>query len=473
LRFDFNQIDNIINARSIAIVGASNNPGKFGYLFAASQLSMGFTGQVYLVNPREKEIMGREAFPDLPSLPQPPDLVYVTVPARLSMGVLSDCVASGVKGVVLMASGFREMGESGLELEHKALDLAAEGGFRIIGPNCFGIYNPRNHLTLLPGYDFSTVPGDVAFISQSGGFSAHVARLGGSLGIRFSAVISYGNAADLDETDLLRYFTLDDRTGIITGYLEGVRNGNEFVEALKGAAASKPVVLWKVGKGKSAGRAVTSHTGSLAGSSEIWESLMRQCGVIEASGVEELCDVVLALKSMGRNPGRRLLISGGGGGLGTYGTDLAEEAGLEVPPLAGETLSRMEEALGRAGAVAGNPMDIGAPLIPLPTFESAVRSAAINPTTDILVFDLAVNFAHGLAGEEGLDAAADVLIESGRRSGKPVAVALYSRSCDPGDLTFEEILRRLRATLLDAGVAVFPSMKRAIRAISLINNHPV
>ena len=469
MRFDFNQIDKIINARTIAIVGASNNPGKFGYVLPLSQISMGFTGRMYLVNPREKEIMGNKAFPDIRSLPEVPDLVFLTVPAHLSMDVLSECAGTGVKGVIMIASGFGEIGESGRRLEAEALELAREGGFRIIGPNCFGIYNPRNHLTLLPGFDFSTVPGNVAFISQSGGFSAHVARLGGSLRIRFSAVISYGNAADLDETDLLRYFTLDDQTGIISGYLEGVRNGNEFVGALKEAAASKPVVLWKVGKSKSAGRAVVSHTGSLAGSSEIWDSLMRQCGVIEASGVEELCDVVVALKSMGRNPGRRLLISGGGGGLGTYGADLAEEAGLEVPPPADETLSRMSEALGRAGAVAGNPMDIGAPLIPLPAFESAVRSAAMNPTTDILVFDLAVNFAHGLAGEEGLNAAADILIESGRRSGKPVAVALYSRSCDPGDLRFEEILRRLRSTLLDAGVAVFPSMRRAIRAISRVN----
>lgn len=467
--FDFDQIDSIINARSIAIVGASNNPGKFGYLFALSQFSMGFTGQVYLVNPREKEIIGREAFPDLPSLPEPPDLVYITVPAHLSMDVLRDCAASGVKGVILMAAGFREIGKSGLKLEHEALDLAREGCFRIIGPNCFGIYNPRNHLTLLPGHDFSTTPGDVAFISQSGGFSAHVARLGRSLGIRFSAVVSYGNAADLDETDFLRYFTLDDSTEIITGYLEGVRNGNEFAGALREAAAAKPVVLWKVGKGKSAGKAVASHTGSLAGSSEIWESLMRQCGAIDASGVEELCDIILTLKTMGSNPGRRLLISGGGGGLGTYGADLAEEEGLEVPPLAGETLSRMEEALGRAGAVAGNPMDIGAPLIPLPAFESAVHEAAMNPTTDVLVFDLAVNFAYSIAGEEGLGAAVEALVESGRQSGKPVAVALYSRSCDPDDLTFEEILRRLRSTLLDAGVAVFPSMRRAIRAISKVN----
>ena len=472
MRFDFTEIDRIINARSIAIVGASNNPGKFGYLFPLSQISMGFTGRMYLVNPREKEIMGREAFPDILSLPEVPELVYLTVPAHLSMDVLRECAGTGVRGVVMIASGFREVGESGQRLEAEALELAREGGFRIIGPNCFGIYNPRNHLTLLPGHDFSTTPGDVAFISQSGGFSAHVARLGRSLGIHFSAVVSYGNAADLDETDFLRYFTEDRETEIIAGYLEGVGNGQQFAAALEKAAAMKPVVLWKVGKGESAGKAIVSHTGSLAGSSEIWESLMRQCGVIEASGVDDLCDSIIALKSMGRNPGRKLLVSGGGGGLGTYGADLAEEAGLEVPPLAGDTFSRMSEVLGRAGAVAGNPMDIGAPLIPLPAFESAIGEAATNPTTDILVFDLALNFAYGLAGEEGLEMAVDILIEAAQRGGKPMVVVLYSRSCDPGDLGFEEVLRRLRARLTHAGVAVYPSMERAIRAISRVNTAP-
>lgn len=467
--FDFEEIDQIINARSVALVGASGSPMKFGSLFTMSQMNVGFDGPIYLVNPKEKEIMGLKAYPDIRSLPEVPDLVYLMVPAHRSMDVLRDCAEVGVKGVIIMAAGFREIGEQGRHLESEALKLAREGGFRMIGPNCFGIYNPRNGLTLLPGFDFTRTPGDTAFISQSGGFSVHLARESQSLGIRFSAVVSYGNAADIDEADLLRYFARDPRTAFIAGYLEGVRDGREFADALAEAAAAKPVILWKVGKGESSRRAVVSHTGSLAGSTEIWEALLRQCGAIEVSGIDETVDVLIALGKFGRGPGKRLLIAGGGGGLGTYGADLAEAVGLEVPALDPGSLQSMQKALGRAGAVAGNPLDIGTPLIPLPEFEGSIREAACNPTTDILIFDLALNFAYQLAGAEGLERASDILIDAHRGSGKPVAVVLYSRACDTDDLVFEEILRKLRHKMLEAGLAVFPSMPRAIRAIAKIN----
>ncbi len=467
--FDFDQIDRIINARSVAIVGASSSPFKFGSLITTSQVQVGFEGPLYLINPKEEEIMGHKAYPDLRSLPETPDLVYLVVPAHRSMDILRECADIGVKGVILVAAGFREAGEEGGKLEAEALRLAADGGFRMIGPNCFGIYNPRNGLTLLPGYDFTKIPGDIAFISQSGGFSVHLAREGQSLGMRFSAVVSYGNAADLDEADFLRYFARDPQTSYIAGYLEGARDGRDFADALAEAAAAKPVILWKVGKGESSRRAVVSHTGSLAGSSDIWEALLRQCGAIEVSGIDETLDVLMALQKLGRKPGRRLLISGGGGGLGTYGADLAEDIGFEVPALDPASFERMQVALGRAGAVAGNPLDIGAPLIPLDEFEGAMREAAANPTTDVLIFDLALNFAYPLLGPEGLERAAAILIAAHADSGKPLVVVLYSRACDPDDLKYEETLRRMRHRMLEAGLAVFPSMPRAIRALERIN----
>ncbi len=470
LRFDYEEIDAVINARSLAIVGASAKPVKFGSLFTMSQLTYGFSGPVYLVNPGEDEIMGQKVYPDLASLPEVPELVYLTIPAHRSMDILRECAGLGVKGVIIMASGFREIGEGGEALEKEALEIARRGGFRIVGPNCFGIYNPRNRLALLPGYDFSYTPGDVAFISQSGGFSVHVGRQCKSLGIDFSAIVSFGNGADLDETDLIRYFTADPQTTCIAGYLEGTADGRQLMQALREAAACKTVVLWKVGKSESSARAVVSHTGSLAGSAEIWEGLLRQCGVIEVSGVDEMCDVLLTLKHLGRSPGRRLMLSGGGGGLGTYAADLADEAGLEVPPLAGESFSRLREILNAPGAAVGNPLDIGAPLIHLPVFEAAMREAAANASTDILVFDIALNFAFGLGGEEGLNAAMDVLIAARRDYGKPVAVVLYSRALGGEDIAFEEMQRRLQDRLLAGGVLVYPSMPRAIRALSLANS---
>lgn len=469
MRFDYEEIDAVINAGSMAIVGASAKPMKFGSLYTTVQLAYGFKGPLYLVNPGEKEIMGHEVYPDLKSLPEVPELVYITIPAHHSMRVLEDCADLGVKGVIILAAGFSEAGVEGEALEKKALSLAREGGFHIIGPNCFGIYNPRNGLTLLPGHDFSKKVGNTAFISQSGGFSAHVGRLGKSMGIDFCAIISYGNAADLDECDFLRYFARDPQTEFIAGYIEGAGNGRDLFDALAEASSRKQVVLWKVGKSESSRRAVISHTGSLAGSSLIWEAVMHQCGVIEASGVEEICDVLLALKHLGRNPGRRLLLSGGGGGLGTYAADLAEAEGLEVPPLAEDVLSRLRKILGYAGAVASNPLDIGTPMTAPQVFDPAMTEATDNAGTDILVFDLAYNFAFGLGGEEALTQAADILIKAKERSGKPVVAVMYSRAAGLEDLPMEEAMRRLQQRLLDGGIPVYPSMPRAIKAISLVN----
>ncbi|MBC7254292.1 MAG: CoA-binding protein [Actinobacteria bacterium] len=469
LDFRFEEIDAIINARSLAIVGASGKPLKFGSLFTASQLTFGFSGPVYLVNPSEKEIMGHPCYPDLASLPEVPELVYIAIPAYRSLDILRECARLGVKGVVLLAAGFREMGDKGAQLEMEAVSIARNGGFRIIGPNCFGIYNPRNRLTLLPGHDFSGVPGEVAFISQSGGFSAQVARMAGDLGINFSAVVSYGNGADLNEIELLRYFTLDPSTKVISGYLEGTSDGRSLFEALKAAASRKDVVFWKVGKSESSRRAAASHTGSLAGSTSLWEGLFRQCGVIEVSGVDELCDVLLALKHLGRRPGRRIFISGGGGGLGAYAGDLAEAEGLEVPLLHGDAERRLRAILDYPGASVGNPLDIGTPLVHLPVFEAAMREAALNPTTDALVFDLALNFALGLAGEAGVEAVADILIKVRRETGKPVILVAYSRALRLGDMAVEELSRRVRDKLLSDGVLVYPSMPRAMRALSLVN----
>ena len=470
MRYDFGEIDAVINARFLAIVGASAKPVKFGSLFTMSQLTYGFSGPVYLVNPGEKEIMGRKVYPDLAALPEVPELVYLTIPAHRSMDILRQCADLGVKGVIVMAAGFREAGAGGEALEREALRIARRGGFRMVGPNCFGIYNPRNRLVLLPGHDFSETPGNVAFISQSGGFSAHVGRQCKALGIDFSAIVSFGNGADLDESDLLRYFADDPQTDTIAAYLEGAADGRLFLEALRQASARKTVLVWKVGKSAPSARAVMSHTGSLAGSARIWEGMLRQGGAIEVRGVDEMCDALLALKHLGREPGGRLLLAGGGGGLGTHAADLAEEAGLEVPPLAESSEARLREVLGAPGAAVGNPLDIGTPLIALPVFAAAMREAAANPSTDILLFDLALNFAFGLAGEEGLTAAADALISARREAGKPLVVALYSRAQGAEDMACEEMRRGLRDRMLAGGVLVFPSMPRAIRALSLLRS---
>jgi acyl-CoA synthetase (NDP forming) len=442
-------VKEILEARSLALVGASSKPFKFGSLFLASLLTMGFEGNIY---------------PSLAALPEVPDLVYFTVPAYQSMEVLKECVGLGIKAVVIMAAGFREAGPQGEELEHEALRLAREGGFRIIGPNCFGIYNPRTGLTLLPGFDFSHTPGPLAFISQSGGFAAHFGRLGMGLGMDFSAILSYGNASDVSEVDLFRHFLSDDGTEIICGYIEGTRDGRALYSVLKETAARKPVILWKVGRGEVARRAVASHTGSLAGSAAIWDDLFRQCGVIPAEGLEEMAAIAQCFYRLGRRPARRLLVLGGGGAICTHAADLAERHGLELPRLAEVSETRLREMLPPVGAVVANPLDIGTPLTPPAIFTGIADAVASDTATDLFLFDLAINFGAQLLGEEGVRACLKMLVDAAGAAGKPCAFNLYNRA--PDNLEMVVFHARMKEELMRSGALVFEDLSTAFRALA-------
>lgn len=462
-------LDAMINARSLAVVGASEKPMKFGSLFLKSQLDFGFKGRIYPVNPGESEIFGLPCYPSLSSLPEVPELVYVAIPAHRALQALEESASLGVKGVVILASGFREAGPEGRELEKRALELARKGGFRIIGPNCFGIYNPRNGLTLLPGHDFSREEGDIAFISQSGGYAAHVGRLGRDLGLRFRAIVSYGNACDVDESDLLEYFALDEGTSAVACYLEGTSDGRRFFEVLKHSCSMKPVVVWKVGRSEVSARAVVSHTGSMAGSPEVWKALIRQCGAADARGVEETCGILSILRHLGPNPGRRILFIGGGGGLGTWAADLAEEAGLVMPSLESETERRLRALLGYPGASVGNPLDIGTPAVPPHLFGEILLTASADPGIDVVLFDMALNFAYQLVGE-GVREMASLLRHAAEDTEKAMVAVIYNRAQGPDDLGLERTLREIRSYLHQGGVPTFTDVAEAIGCLARANN---
>ncbi len=457
-------VGEILEARSLALVGASAKPFKFGSLFLSSLLRMGYEGRVYPIHEREREIMGLPAWPDLSSLPEVPELVYFTVPAHRCMEALRECAGLGVKAVVIMASGFREAGPEGERLEREALRLAAEGGFRIIGPNCFGIYNPSTRLTLLPGGDFSHEPGKLAFLSQSGGYAAHFGRMCMALGMGFSAIVSYGNGADLDECDLLEHFAGDGRTEIIAGYLEGARDGRRLYGVLREAAARKPVIVWKVGRSEAARRAAASHTGSLAGSYQVWRHLFRQCGAVEVEGLEDMAAVAQCFYRMEGRPARRVLMMGGGGGLCTYAADLASRYCLDLPPLSPDAERRLREILPPIGAVAANPLDIGTPLTLPRAFERIAEAAAGDGATDLVLFDLAVNFGRQLLGDEGVRACLEALLEACGERGKPCAFNLYNRARDDPEAV--RLLASLRVDLSRSEALVFDDLHAAFRALS-------
>ena len=266
----------IFYPRTLAVVGVSRDEAKFGSLFLRALLDFGFKGRIYPVHPEGGEILGLKAYPSVRDIPEPVDLAAIMVPAPHVPAVLEDCLAKGVPGAEVFTSGFSETGDERAAALERELARIARRGIRIVGPNCFGIYCPGGGLTLLPGGNFQRESGPVGFITQSGGHAVEFAREGRGRGIRFSKVISYGNGCDLNESDLLEYMAQDDETRIIAMYLEGPRDGRRFARLVKELAPRKPVVIWKAGLTRTGGRAVRSHTASLAGEEAVWEAFFRQ-----------------------------------------------------------------------------------------------------------------------------------------------------------------------------------------------------
>ncbi|MDY6966612.1 MAG: CoA-binding protein, partial [Halobacteriota archaeon] len=301
-----NEFEEIFNPKSVAVVGASSSM-KFGSFFLNSLKGFGFEGALYPVNPKEDEIMGLKSYPTVKDIPGEVDFVGISVPAKYVPDVMRDCAEKGVKAVEIFSSGFNELDGNGIALEKEIVQIAREANFRIIGPNCFGIYCPKSKLTLLPGYDFSKESGPVAFIGQSGGYSADMCVRAKGWGINFSKLISYGNASDLNETDFIEYFGCDPETKIITAYIEGVR-GDRFVEVIRDVTKDKPVIIWKGGLTNSGSRAVASHTGSLGGQEILWKAVFKQTGAIQASSLEEIIDTTLAFLHLQLDCGRNVTI---------------------------------------------------------------------------------------------------------------------------------------------------------------------
>ena len=251
-------LDRLFMPRNVAIVGASpkDGPRVQGNNYIRGSINQGFKGKIYPVHPSGENILGFQSYKSVRDIPGEVDLVIFSVPVKAVIQVMEDCVAKGVKFVHLYTAGFSETGiEEYVEIEKRMLEIAQKGGVRILGPNCMGVYCPGTGLTF--GSDFPTTSGPVGFLSQSGGNSIYTIRAGDAQGVHFSKVISYGNAADLNECDFLEYFTSDPETEVITAYIEGVKDGPRFFRTLQQAAQTKPVIILKGGLSE-AGSATTA-----------------------------------------------------------------------------------------------------------------------------------------------------------------------------------------------------------------------
>jgi acyl-CoA synthetase (NDP forming) len=284
-------LEPLLHPRSIAVVGASGS-GRGGG-FVSPLVELGFRGPIYPVNPKYDEIMGMKAYPRVRDIPGPVDFVISSIPASQVLGLIADCAEKGVKLIHLFTARFSETGrQDAADLEQEILRQAKAGGIRLIGPNCMGVYIPEEGISFNNGMPKES--GRVGLASQSGQAVGETVGFAAQRGIRFSKAISYGNALDFNECDYLDYFAQDPNTEIILLYIEGVRDGPRFLRSLRRAAAVKPVIVVKGGRGEAGTRATASHTASLAGSREIWNAVVNQAGVVTAADLEEMVDIATA-----------------------------------------------------------------------------------------------------------------------------------------------------------------------------------
>ena len=327
-----NPIDEVLQARSVAVVGANRGEGWGGGGFVAGLTQFGFKGKVFPVNPKYPDIQGLKAYPSLKDVPEDVDYVISSVPAPQVPKMLEEAAAKGVKVVHLFTARLSETGRpEAIELEKRILDIARTHGMRLIGPNCMGVYYPLGGIAFHA--DFPKESGPVGLVSQSGMLAREIVLAAPLRGVYFSKVFSYGNAVDLNECDFLEYLSRDRDTKVIMMYIEGVKSGRRFFETLKRATALKPVIILKGGKGEAGARATASHTASLAGASQTWDAMVTQAHAVAAASVEELIDLTTAFRFLPPVKGTRVGVAGGAGGSSVLAADQCEQAGLDVIPL--------------------------------------------------------------------------------------------------------------------------------------------
>jgi acyl-CoA synthetase (NDP forming) len=350
-------LETAFHPESIAVAGASEDPLSFGHQFLRHLLDYNYSGHIYPVNPNKESVLGLKAYPDLKSIPGQVDYVICCLPASMVLDLLAECPAKGVKIVHLVTARLSETGrEEAVELENEMLKTARRLNIRLIGPNCMGIYYPRGRIA--NGYNLPREAGNIGAVFQSGGSSTMLVRYGELRGLRFSKVISYGNALDIDESDLLNYLAQDEETDIIAAYFEGVKDGRKFLNSLSATARAKPVIAIKGGRGIAGAKAVTSHTAAIAGSMSVWETVFKKAGVISAPDLTELVDLLVAFSFLPPITGYSVGIMSAGGGLSVMSADICEEAGLRVLPMPNEIRAELKIKAPEIWDWIGNPIDI-------------------------------------------------------------------------------------------------------------------
>ena len=454
------KLDRVFYPRVVGVVGAKRDND---YSWLRNHEPFSAHGKLYHINIDQSEWPGAEAlgFPNVSSLldiPEPVDYVAISVPNHVVPTVLRDCVAKGVGGVHIFSAGFAEIGTAeGRQLEETVLRIATEAELPVIGPNCMGIYHPkvgiRPNRDLVHGKD-----GYFSFISQSGTTAMSIGAAAPASAIDVAKGVSFGNGTVLDCTDFLNYFTEDESTEMIGMYLEGVRDGPKFFEALRRAAAQKPVLVWKVGSTLDSARAGQAHTGSEPVPAELWDAVLTVCGAIKVNSVEEMLDTATALQHVGDVGFRAGLIAISGGHSGKI-ADVFSHEGFLIPPPTAESVSEIGSYADLVGGSYTNPFE-GPSVRGDDNLARTLGLLASDPNFDVIVVEFGAGDIQRNAS--AVDERLDVLRSyRAKETGKPVVTVIST------DMPYEEgvDLQALARRFLGEGIACFLSMERGARAL--------
>lgn len=435
-------LDALFAPRSVAVLGASRNPAKLGFKLLQNVKARGFGGAIHVVNPAGEPILDYPTVARIDALPAGIDLALISLPAPAVPEAVARLATRGVRVAVVLSSGFGEVDAEGRETQADLLAEARRAGLRLVGPNCMGVYSAPARLNGTYFWDLPQVTGGIGVVSQSGAYGGLIFRHLGGRGLGISRLLSIGNQVDVDVADVIEYLADDGETSLIACFVEALRDGRRFVEVAAQASARKPVVVLKGGRSEAGRRAAGSHTGSLAGSYEVYRAAFDRAGVVLAEETEDFFDAIEVLVTArdARPAMPSVAIITVSGGPSVVSADAAERAGLRVPPLDDSVRAALRELLPPFAAV-GNPVDL----------TPQVEPSHVAPAVSLVLRQPTV--AGGIAVNVGLDFPefADGLIAAARETGKPL-------------VAFTADAPRLTARFVAADVPTLPSPERAVRA---------
>ncbi len=373
----------IVNPRSVAFLGASNRFSAMGTNLLSSLISMGFAGNIYPIHPQEQQVQNLAAFKCVLDLPQVPDVAVMVLPTQLVPQAMEQCGQKGIRHIIVVSGGFKEVGKAGIRLEAKLTQLARQYDIRFLGPNCIGIANPHHHynVTFLP---YVGRPGFIGMASQSGSFITQMFEYLAELDLGFSTGISVGNEANIDIVDAMEYLAACPHTKAIALYIEAIRRGRAFIETARSIVPHKPIVALYVGGSEAGKRAGFSHTGALAGPDKLYDGLFQQSGVIRADSITELYDFCWVLGSCPLPQGNRVIIQTQSGGPGAAAADACGRVGLDLPEFSPHILEKLAPFVPHTGSLK-NPVDLTFTKNPLDYFDGIPKILLAEPNADMLM----------------------------------------------------------------------------------------